>query len=53
MILAETSERAALWDHCLACPTCRAIDAQGANLNLPCETRDRLTAEYRQARRST
>jgi hypothetical protein len=53
MILTETPERAALWDHCLTCPTCRAIDAQGANLNLPCETRDRLTAEHQQARRST
>ncbi|MFD8233979.1 hypothetical protein ACFV20_19125 [Streptomyces sp. NPDC059696] len=53
MILAETPEQAALWDHCLACPTCRAIDAQGVNLNLPCETAVRLTAEYRQARRST
>ncbi|MEV0243088.1 hypothetical protein AB0I06_24605 [Streptomyces sp. NPDC050674] len=52
MILAETPEQAALWDHCLSCPTCRAVDAQGANLNLPCEATDRLTAEYRQARRS-
>ncbi|MFF7891521.1 hypothetical protein ACFZDI_06195 [Streptomyces sp. NPDC007907] len=53
MILAETPEQAALWDHCLTRPTCRATDAQGANLNLPCDTAARLTAEYRQARRST
>ena len=53
MIVAETPEQAALWDHCLTCPTCRAIDDKGANLNLPCATAARLTAEYRQARRST
>ncbi|MEV5353114.1 hypothetical protein [Streptomyces sp. NPDC052693] len=53
MILTETPEQTALWDHCLTCPTCRAVDAQGANRNLPCESRDRLTAEYRQARRTS
>ncbi|MFF5842099.1 hypothetical protein ACFY74_11600 [Streptomyces massasporeus] len=53
MILAETPAQAALWDHCLSCPTCRATDDKGANLNLPCETAARLTAEYRQARRRT
>ncbi|MEU0220451.1 hypothetical protein ABZ281_37710 [Streptomyces sp. NPDC006265] len=53
MILAEKPDQAALWDHCLSCPTCRATDDNGANLNLPCETAARLTAEFRQARRST
>ncbi|MER7402298.1 DUF6415 family natural product biosynthesis protein [Streptomyces sp. NPDC000070] len=39
-----------LGDHCLTCPTCRAMDDEGANLGLPCETHDRLYDEYREAR---
>jgi hypothetical protein len=38
-----------LANHCIACPTCSAVDAQGWNLNLPCAERDPLRAEYRQA----
>ncbi|MCF0078709.1 DUF6415 family natural product biosynthesis protein [Streptomyces lomondensis] len=38
-----------LADHCLTCPTCRAMDDEGANLGLPCETHDRLYDEYREA----
>ncbi|GGX33691.1 DUF6415 family natural product biosynthesis protein [Streptomyces lomondensis] len=48
----ETPEQAAfvrLADHCLKCPTCRAMDDEGANLGLPCETHDRLYDEYREA----
>jgi hypothetical protein len=51
--VAETPEQTAfvrLGDHCLTCPTCRAMDDEGANLGLPCETRDRLYDEYREAR---
>jgi hypothetical protein len=38
-----------LANHCVTCPTCRAMDATGANLNLPCPEGDRLNDEYRQA----
>jgi hypothetical protein len=49
----ETPEQTAfvrLGDHCLTCPTCRAMDEGGANLGLPCETHDRLYEECREAR---
>jgi hypothetical protein len=52
----ETPEQTAfvrLGDHCLTCPTCRAMDDEGANLGLPCETHDRLYDEYRKARVAT
>ncbi len=39
-------------DHCIACPTCRAMDEDGANLNLPCAEQDRLREEYRKAARA-
>ncbi|KDN78803.1 hypothetical protein DF19_37545 [Streptomyces olindensis] len=39
-----------LAEHFLACPICRAVDDEGANLNLPCETDDRLLKELRAAR---
>ncbi|MEU0242732.1 DUF6415 family natural product biosynthesis protein [Streptomyces sp. NPDC006235] len=51
--VAETPEQTAfvrLGDHCLTCPTCRAMDEEGANLGLPCEIHDRLYDEYREAR---
>ncbi|MEU0199122.1 MULTISPECIES: DUF6415 family natural product biosynthesis protein [unclassified Streptomyces] len=38
-----------LADHCLTCPTCLAMDDEGANLNLPCEPHDRLYDEFREA----
>ncbi len=38
-------------DHCIVCRTCRAMDDDGANLNLPCAEQDRLREEYRQADR--
>ncbi|MET9815343.1 DUF6415 family natural product biosynthesis protein [Streptomyces sp. NPDC006355] len=38
-----------LADHCLRCPTCLAMDDEGARLGLPCETHDRLHDEYREA----
>ncbi|GGW78555.1 DUF6415 family natural product biosynthesis protein [Streptomyces lomondensis] len=50
--LVETHWRTAfvrLADHCLTCPTCLAMDDQGARLGLPCETHDRLYDEYREA----
>jgi hypothetical protein len=49
----ETPEQTAfvrLAEHCLTCPTCRAMDDEGANLGLPCEEEERLYGEYRQAR---
>ncbi|MFF7309209.1 hypothetical protein [Streptomyces sp. NPDC008137] len=39
-------------DHCATCPTCCAMDGEGANLNLPCAEQDRLHEEYRQASRA-
>jgi hypothetical protein len=51
--VAETPEQTAFvrWaDHCVTCPTCRAMDDEGVNLGLPCETHDRLYDAYREAR---
>ncbi|MFH8896687.1 DUF6415 family natural product biosynthesis protein [Streptomyces coeruleorubidus] len=51
--VAETPEQTAFvrWaDHCVTCPTCRAMDDEGVNLGLPCETHDRLCDQYREAR---
>jgi hypothetical protein len=48
----ETPEQSAfvcLAEHCLTCPTCLAMDDKGARLNLPCETREQLNEEYREA----
>jgi hypothetical protein len=50
----ETPEKAALWrlgEHSARCSTCRMVDGDGANVNLPCAEGDRLYDEYRQARR--
>ncbi|MEU0221135.1 DUF6415 family natural product biosynthesis protein [Streptomyces sp. NPDC006265] len=49
----ETREQAALvrlGEHCASCPTCKTVDDNGANANLPCEEGDRLAEELRQAR---
>ncbi|WP_143645554.1 DUF6415 family natural product biosynthesis protein [Streptomyces swartbergensis] len=51
--VAETPEQTAFvhWaDHCVTCPTCRAMDDEGVNLGLACETHDRLHDQYREAR---
>lgn len=51
--IVETPEQAAierLTAHQLSCRTCKAVDAEGVNLALPCAEEDRLDAEYRQAR---
>ncbi|MET9678815.1 DUF6415 family natural product biosynthesis protein [Streptomyces coeruleorubidus] len=51
--VAETPEQTAFvrWaDHCVTCPICRAMDDEGVNLGLPCETQDRLHDQYREAR---
>ncbi|WP_086563442.1 DUF6415 family natural product biosynthesis protein [Streptomyces africanus] len=51
--VAETPDQTAfvrLAQHCLTCPTCRAMDEEGANLGLPCEIHDRLYDAYREAR---
>ncbi|OUD00006.1 DUF6415 family natural product biosynthesis protein [Streptomyces swartbergensis] len=51
--MTETPEQTAfvrLAEHCLTCPTCKAMDDKGANLGLPCEEEERLNEEYRQAR---
>ncbi|MFB7930440.1 DUF6415 family natural product biosynthesis protein [Streptomyces sp. NPDC056039] len=41
-----------LADHCVRCPTCRAMNDHGANAGLPCEEEERLYEEHRQARRA-
>ena len=38
-------------DHCIQCPTCKAVDDQGVNLQLPCAEQDRLRVEYAQVRK--
>ncbi|MEU0383741.1 DUF6415 family natural product biosynthesis protein [Streptomyces chartreusis] len=48
-----TSEQRAfvrLADHCLKCPTCRAVDDKGWNAGLPCEEESRLYEAYRAVR---
>ncbi|MEU0588261.1 DUF6415 family natural product biosynthesis protein [Streptomyces sp. NPDC006132] len=48
-----TSEQVAfvrLADHCLRCPTCRALDDKGEHAGLPCEEENRLYEVYRAAR---
>ncbi|WP_114253942.1 DUF6415 family natural product biosynthesis protein [Streptomyces sp. Go-475] len=48
-----TSEQQAfehLADHCLRCPTCRAVDDEGMHAGLPCEEENRLYEAYRAAR---
>ncbi|MFJ3619600.1 hypothetical protein ACIPSH_15825 [Streptomyces iakyrus] len=42
----------ALADHCIRCRTCMAMDAEGVNLDLPCEDADRLNEAFKQARRT-
>ncbi|WP_031104256.1 hypothetical protein [Streptomyces sp. NRRL S-146] len=37
--------------HCSSCPTCTAVDKEGANLARPCAEGRRVSAEYRQSRR--
>ncbi|MET9815556.1 DUF6415 family natural product biosynthesis protein [Streptomyces sp. NPDC006355] len=52
----ETSEQTALGclaDHCLTCPTCRAVDDEGMHAGLPCEEESRLYDVYRAARART
>jgi hypothetical protein len=52
--LRETPEHAVyqeMHEHYPACPTCMAADDEGKNLNLPCETGDRLYQDYRRVRR--
>jgi hypothetical protein len=39
-------------DHCIACATCRAMDAEGVNLNLPCATADKLNQAFKEARQA-
>lgn len=41
-----------LANHCVTCPTCAAVDEEGANLGLPCATADELNAAYLRARRA-
>jgi hypothetical protein len=38
-------------DHCIQCPTCKAVDDQGVNLGLSCAERDRLHEAFQQARK--
>lgn len=50
----ETREQAAirrLGNHSALCPTCRTLDDDGANANLPCTEADRLYDAYRQSHR--
>lgn len=41
----------ALADHCIRCRTCMAMDAEGVNLNLPCDDAARLNQAFKYARR--
>ena len=41
-----------LADHVLTCATCRVLDDEGTNLDLPCAARDQLLGEFRAARRA-
>ncbi|MGW6738641.1 DUF6415 family natural product biosynthesis protein [Streptomyces sp. NPDC055013] len=41
----------ALGDHVASCKTCSAVDGNGVNLNLPCDTADELDRAYKAARR--
>ncbi|MER6712259.1 DUF6415 family natural product biosynthesis protein [Streptomyces sp. NPDC000877] len=48
-----TSEQKAfehLADHCLRCPTCRAVDDKGMHAGLPCAEESRLYETYRAVR---
>lgn len=38
-------------DHCIQCPTCKAVDGRGVNMQLPCAERDRLHEAFQQARK--
>jgi hypothetical protein len=38
-----------LLEHGSSCATCLAVNEEGENANLPCETGDRLYEEYRKA----
>lgn len=54
-ISSETGEQAALrrlGEHSARCKTCRTVDDDGANANLPCQEGERLHDEYRRARRA-
>ncbi len=47
------AEYGRLAEHCITCPTCSAVDANGANLERPCAEDGRLREAYWQACRSS